>query len=75
MRAKMPALRPVKMIQVGKNLVGSNTERWYESRMIWTGAGQVAYGVSQGDYYTVILGLIQIILRIYTKKEINLFKR
>ena len=64
----------VKVLTGAKNLLGNNTEHWYQSRLVWIGAGEVLRGVLNGDYYSIVTGLATIIFRILTKNGINFSK-
>jgi len=58
-----------------KNLLSNNTEKWYQSRVIWLGVALIAEGISSQNWLVATAGVAQIVLRFLTKKEIQLVKR
>ena len=57
------------------NVIGSDTRKWYQSRLIYLGVAQILWGVFRGEFEWISTGITTIFLRINTKKQINLKKQ
>ena len=59
------------MSNLSKKLIGSNTDKWYLSRLIWMGAAQVIYGIFKDEPEWIFTGVGTIALRFNTKKALK----
>ena len=63
-----------------KKIVGNETEKWYESRLLWVGVLEIASAIV-AKYYAgasteilvtgVLTGLVTVMLRLNTKKGVT----
>ena len=59
------------MKQFLTGLLGNNTAHWSQSRIILAGAALIMYAVLANSYEYIAFGILFIVLRFKTKKNIN----
>lgn len=47
-----------------KNLIGTRTEKWYESRVFWSGIGTSIVAIEAGQYLIAVCTLMPSIFRL-----------